>query len=298
MTKYKQNERIPFTDDLMFSMVMRDENICRRLLERILPNEQFGEIRIENPEGGLYVETQKSIKFPLGAHGVRLDAFIKSGNVWAEIELQTYAGEHIAKRSRYYQANMDLDFLNEGHRYRELPRSYVIFICTYDYIGADLPVYFFEKIDRQNNLQFGDEAYSIILNTACSPEKVPQHLKALFEYINDPAKGSESDDALVEDIDRQVSKFNTDEWRRRHMTLQELMDRNYEQGLELGRSEGLEQGLEQGRAEGEAAGLERGRNEGRAAAIMDLARSMKVKGLDAAAIAEITGLSVVEVEKL
>ena len=70
------------------------------------------------------------------------------------------------------------------------------------------------------------------------------------------------------------------------MTLQELMDRNYEQGLEFGRSEGLEQG----RAEGEAAG--------RAAAIMDLARIMKVKGLDAAAIAEITGLSVVEVEKL
>ena len=294
MTKYKHNERIPFTDDLMFSMVMRDENICRRLLERILPNEEFGEIRIENPEGGLYVETQKSIKFPLGAHGVRLDAFIKSGNVWAEIELQTYAGEHIAKRSRYYQANMDLDFLNEGHRYRELPRSYVIFICTYDYIGADLPVYFFEKFDRQNNLQFGDEAYSIILNTACSPEKVPQNLKALFEYINDPAKGSESDDALVEDIDRQVSKFNTDEWRRRHMTLQELMDRNYEQGLEFGRSEGLEQG----RAEGEAAGLERGRNEGRAAAIMDLARSMKAKGLDAAAIAEITGLSAVEIEGL
>ena len=249
-----------------------------------------GEIRIENPEGGLYVETQKSIKFPLGAHGVRLDAFIKSGNVWAEIELQTYAGEHIAKRSRYYQANMDLDFLNEGHRYRELPRSYVIFICTYDYIGADLPLYFFEKFDRQNNLQFGDEAYSIILNTACSPEKVPQHLKALFEYINDPAKGSESDDALVEDIDRQVSKFNTDEWRRRHMTLQELMDRNYEQGLELGRSEGLEEGLEQGRAEGEAAG--------RAAAIMDLARSMKAEGLSEAIISKTTGLSVVEIEGL
>ena len=63
-------------------------------------------------------------------------------------------------------------------------------ICAYDYIGADLPVYFFEKFDRQNFLQFGDEAYSIILNTACSPEKVPEPLKALFEYINDPTKGS------------------------------------------------------------------------------------------------------------
>ena len=99
MTKYKQNERIPFTDDLMFSLVVRDENICRQLLERILPDEKFGEIRIEGTDDDLYVETQKSIKFPLGAHGVRLDAFIKSGNVWAEIELQTYTGDHIAKRS-------------------------------------------------------------------------------------------------------------------------------------------------------------------------------------------------------
>ena len=74
------------------------------------------------------------------------------------------------------------------------------------------------------------------------------------------------------------------------MTLQELMDRNYEQGLEFGRSEGLEQGLEQGRAEGEAAG--------RAAAIMDLARSMKAEGLSEAIISKTTGLSVVEIEGL
>ena len=200
----------------------------------------------------------------------------KSGNVWAEIERQTYTGDHIAKRSRYYQANMDLDFLNEGHKYRELPRSYVIFICTYDYIGADLPVYYFEKFDRQNFLQFGDEAYSIILNTACSPEKVPEPLKALFEYINDPTKGS--GDALVDDIDRQVSRFNTDEWRRRHMTLQELMDRNYEQGLE------------QGRAEGESFGKEQMR--------FEVARSMKEDGEDAERIAKYTGLPIDEIKKL
>ena len=124
MTKYKKNGRIPFTDDLMFSLVVSDENIC-----------------------------------------------------------------------------------------------------TYDYIGADLPVYFFEKFDRQNCLQFGDEAYSIILNTACSPHKVPESLKPLFEYINDPSKGV--GDALVDHIDERVKKFNTHEWRRKHMTLQELMDRNY-----------------------------------------------------------------------
>ena len=148
------------------------------------------------------------------------------------------------------------------------------------YIGADLPVYFFEKFDRQNCFQFGDEASSIILNTACSPEKVPQPLKPLFEYINDPTKGS--GDALVDDIDRQVSRFNTDEWRRRHMTLQELMDRNYEQGLE----KGIEQGLEKGRAEGEFE------------AARKLARNFKNAGISAETIAENTGLSLAEIEKL
>ena len=125
-------------------------------------------------------------------------------------------------------------------------------------------------------MQFGDEAYSIILNTACSPEKVPQPLKALFEYINDPTKGS--GDALVDDIDRQVSRFNTDEWRRRHMTLQELMDRNYEQGLE------------QGRAEGESFGKEQMR--------FEMARSMKEDGEDAERIAKYTGIPTDEIKKL
>ena len=99
---------------------------------------------------------------------------------------------------------MDLEYLREGREYSELPRSYVIFICTYDYIGADKPVYFYEKFDRQNCLQFGDEAYSIILNTACSPHKVPESLKPLFEYINDPSKGV--GDVLVNHIDERCKE--------------------------------------------------------------------------------------------
>ena len=144
-------------------------------------------------------------------------------------------------------------------------------------IGADRPVYFFEKFDRQNCLQFGDEAYSIILNTACSPHKVPESLKPLFEYINDPSKGV--GDALVNHIDERVKKFNTHEWRRKHMTLQELMDRNYKEGLEQGRSEGLEQGRSEG--------LEQGRSDMK----LSLARVMKGKGEPVEKIAEYTGFS-------
>ena len=66
------------------------------------------------------------------------------------------------------------------------------------------------------------------------------------------------------------------------MTLQELMDRNYEQGLE----KGIEQGLEKGRAEGEFE------------AARKLARNFKNAGISAETIAENTGLSLAEIEKL
>ena len=66
------------------------------------------------------------------------------------------------------------------------------------------------------------------------------------------------------------------------MTLQELMDRNYKEGLEQGRSEGLEQGLEQGRSDMK----------------LSLARIMKSKGEPVEKIAEYTGLSAAEVEAL
>ena len=72
--------------------------------------------------------------------------------------------------------------------------------------------------------------------------------------------------------------INIDEWRHRHMTLQELMDRYYEQGFE--------KGLEQVRAEGELKVIRR------------IARNFKNAGISAEVIAENTGLSLEEIEKL
>lgn len=96
-------------------------------------------------------------------------------------------------------------------------------------------------------------------------------LRGLFEYINDPSKGTT--DKLVDDIDRQVARFNTDDWRKRQMTIGELMDRNYEEG----RKEGIEKGIEKG--------------------ILQVAKAMKDKGDALEKISECTGISVDELEK-
>ncbi|MCQ2192528.1 MAG: Rpn family recombination-promoting nuclease/putative transposase [Paludibacteraceae bacterium] len=65
-------------------------------------------------------------------------------------------------------------------------------------------------------------------------------------------------------------------------------------GLAEGREEGRAEGREEGRAEGRA----EGREEGRAETNMKNARGMKAKGMSVEDIAEITGLSIEEIEKL
>ena len=302
----------PFTNDFIFMNVMRNPKICRGILEMILPNEEIGAIRIkksdnpfvdnseidddasessasDNPSGqtealeNLSLETQKTLKLGADVHGVRFDAFVESSKLWADIEMQP-GKKPLAKRARYYQANIDLDFLEQGHSYEELKPSYVIFICTEDPFGKDEAVYFFRSWDVEKGLPIEDLSYKIILNTACSPEKVPEKLKAFYEYLNDPKKSQASE--LTRMIDARVRKFNSGDWRRKYMTFEQMLN-------ERGR-EGEAIGLEKGRSEGEAIGLEKGIAQEK----REIAKSMKAKNIPTADIAEITGLSAEEVEEL
>lgn len=123
-------------------------------------------------------------------------------------------------------------------------------------------------------------ANKIILNIACSPEKVPEKLKAFYEYLNDPKKSQASE--LTRLIDARVRKFNSGDWRRKYMTFEQMLN---ERGRE---SEAI--GFEKGRSEGEAIGAAQEKRE--------IAKSMKEEGIAKEVIEKITGLSVEEVEAL
>ena len=295
----------PFTNDKIFMNVMRSPKICRALLELILPNEEIGAIRIKRSDNpfvdnseidedadenidesdaadkdsgqtdaleNLSVETQKMLKLEADAHGVRFDAFVESSKLWADIEMQTSDGLELDKRARYYHANMDLDFLEQGKRYKDLKPSYVIFICTFDHFNMDEPVYFFRSWAVEKGLPLDDLSYTIVLNMKCSPEKVPEALKPFYDYLNDPKKNQASE--LTRMIDERVRKFNSSEWRKKYMTFEYILN-------------------EQGRksfAEGEAAGAAQKQRE--------IAKNFKQAGIPIEIIAENTGLSCEEVEKL
>ncbi|MCQ2208313.1 MAG: Rpn family recombination-promoting nuclease/putative transposase, partial [Paludibacteraceae bacterium] len=74
--------------------------------------------------------------------------------------------------------------------------------------------------------------------------------------------------------------------------------RDYYATMESAKVEGWEIGHEKGRAEGRAEGRTEGREEGRMSEKYENARKMKSKGFSIEDIAEITGLSIGEIEKL
>ena len=153
-----------------------------------------------------------------------------------------------------------------------MQKCYVIFICTFDYFKKDAPVYFFRSWDVEKGLPLDDFSYKIVLNAACSPDKVPEKLKPLYAYLNDPRQSQVS--PLTRMIDARVKKFNTDEWRRKYMTFEYMLK------------------------ERERIGIEQGRAEGAAQKQREIAKVMKEKSISNTEISEITGLSVEEVDKL
>ena len=298
---YDSPKFLPFTDDKIFMNVMRSPKICRGVLEMILPGEEIGAIRIKKSDNpfvdnseidedadesasknctgngaseqadvleSLSIETQKTLKFGADVHGVRFDAFVESSKLWAEIEMQTSKYPSLDKRARYYHANMDLDFLQQGQPYKDLKPSYVIFICTFDLFKMDEPVYFFRSWDVEKGLPLEDLSYTIVLNTKCSPGKVPEALKPFYEYLNDPKKNQASE--LTRMIDERVRKFNSDEWRTKYMTFEYILN-------------------ERAREEFEKGATQKQR---------EIAKKLKELGVGAAEIIKATGLSAEDVEKL
>ena len=279
MTEEKQqNERAqnkedfkPFTNDFIFALVMRDPDICKGIAELIITDEEIGEVKIaasensspdkKNEKDELEIALQAYLDFGKDMRGVRFDAYVKTADKWIDIEMQTTNKHDLEKRSRYYHALMDTDCLEKGGRFKDLKNTYVVFICTFDYLGLGEPMYVVESYIRKNDLHFNDGTSKILLNK----------LRSFYEYINDPTKvGSE----LIESIDERVQKYNTPEWRERLVTLEYMIAEAKEEGI----------------AEGEASG--------RAAEKIEMARAMKNDKEPIDKIIKYTGLSKEEIEKI
>lgn len=220
-------EEIGLSNDFLFGKVMRNPILCKKLLERILPDLEIN--RIEYPE------LQKTIRPDVDARSVRLDVYVKDGkNTVYDIEMQTTDTKELPKRSRYYQGMIDLQLIDKGQTYKKLNQSYVIFICLQDIFGRGRHIYTFENICKEDTgLCLNDGTTKIFLNAASQKEDVSSELKAFLDYI----AGKKTEDAYVQELEKAVEEARQNrEWRHEYMTLlmrdQEKLEQGIEQGIE------------------------------------------------------------------
>ena len=95
-------------------------------------------------------------------------------------------------------------------------------------------------------MPYGDESFKLIVNTTAPAENTPRGLVPFFDYIN--RMEVPDDDAFIKALHAQVEKYNTSEWRRKLMTLEEKMRIDQEQAYAKGKTEGIAEGIEEGGA--------------------------------------------------
>jgi predicted transposase/invertase (TIGR01784 family) len=206
---FKPIEELTLMDDYMFAAVMRDTRHLKPLLEYIL------NIRIAKIE---LVEPQKTAKEGYSSKGIRLDLYVEDefGTIY-NVEVQTTDKRNLPRRMRYYQSVIDIHVLHPGDDYRNLRKSFVIFICNYDPFGRNRYIYTFETVCREvPGLSLGDDAYKIVLNTSGTEGEISIELKEVILYLG----SGKVTGAYSRELDEAVNAVKTNEDRRlEYMTM-------------------------------------------------------------------------------
>lgn len=214
-------EELGISNDFLFGKIMRNPELCRELLNRILPDLEIDHIE--------YQQTQKSIQPDVDARSVRFDVYVKDDkNTVYDIEMQVTDTKELPKRSRYYQSMIDLQLIDKGQSYKKLNLSYIIFICPFDIYGKGRHIYTFENVCKEDtSICLKDGTTKILLNAKGEMDDVSKELKAFLDY----AVGKRSDDVFVRKLEKAVEAAKRNrEWRHEYMTLLMRDQENIDKG--------------------------------------------------------------------
>lgn len=220
----KNYEQLTFTDDFMFCKVLTtNPELCHELLELIIGRKVGQFTRLDK---------QQPIELTADGKGVRFDVYSEddTGTVY-DCEMQATKNGNLAKRSRYYQGMIDLNLIERSADYRQLKKSYVIFICPFDAFGEGLHKYTFENLCKERpQIGLGDEA-KIFLCAGGDADDVSEEMKDFLDWLT----GKEGTSILVRNLDNAVKGVkNKEEWRLEYMTLlmrdQEMIQKGREEG--------------------------------------------------------------------
>lgn len=176
MRELKKYEELTIVDNFMFGKVMRDPGRCKKLLEIIL------KVKIRKV---VLLEEEYTMNPSYLGKSIRLDILLEDDvNTIYDVEMQAENSDSVPKRSRYYQSTMDINLLEQGKNYKELRKSFIIFICVFDLFRYGLPIYHFRNLCVENpRIGLGDQTEKIFLNVKAYDKCEDEELRNLLKYF-------------------------------------------------------------------------------------------------------------------
>ena len=153
------------------------------------------------------------------------------------VEIQQDTEGASPKRARYHSGLMDMNTLNAGQDFEELPETYVIFITRDDVLGYDLPIYHIGRKIEEIGAEFKDESYIIYVNSGCQDDTELGRLMHDFHC-------KDAEDMHSEILAKRVYELKETQEGVDFMCRE--MDEIYNEGAERGRVQGIAEGLAAG----------------------------------------------------
>ena len=232
MGRQKRLQDLTIKDNFMFGAVMSIEENCIAFLEMVLGF----------PIEKVVVSKERSMIYHPEYRGVRLDIYARDEkHTHYNVEMQARRQADLGKRSRYYHSQIDVECLEKGLPYEELPNTFVIFICDFDPFGCGLYYYSFQnECQEDTRAKLCDGNKTIFLSTkGKNKEQMPQSLVKFLKFVEaDLAESEEDFDELVRQFQTSIRKIKTSrEMGERYMLFEELLKEERQEGLAQGRQE-------------------------------------------------------------
>lgn len=205
-----------------------NEDLCKELIELIL----------EKPVRKIVLlHKQESVDITYESKGIRLDVYMEDeSNTVYDLEMQSKLEDNLPKRARYYQGMIDLKLIEKGALYKELKKSYIIFICRKNpFEGKKFHRYIFENLCKEDNsLSLGDEAIKIFLTPEGIEDDMPEKMKIFLEFLSSGKPNDDFTSRLYQAVEKErVSKGRKKEY----MTMEMFRRIERAEGREEGRQE-------------------------------------------------------------
>lgn len=184
-------------------------------------------------------QTQKDMKRLAGARSICLDAYgTDSAGKKYDIEIQREDRGADPHRARYHSSVLDIENLDAGQEFSQLPDTFTIFITEQDFYGKGEPVYFIERINVTTGEPFADGEHILYVNGEYRGESDIGKLMHDFNC----ADAAEMNFELLADCTRyfKESKKGVGEMCK---IIEEMCKEEREEGRQEGRQEGIQENM-------------------------------------------------------